>query len=114
MSIPLPDGTQAPISHGQVTTAEKSLGVWSAIDGDDSKHIKENVTGKTRNWINRMRNAHLPARMGWIAYGFKFWAGIRYGIATLAIPLDVACRILCTKNFHCLPFLGVNRNVKRE
>ena len=64
MTIPLPDGTQAPISHGQVTTAEKSLGVWSAIDGNNSKHIKENVTGKTTNWINRMQNAHL-SRHAW-------------------------------------------------
>jgi hypothetical protein len=64
MTIPLPDGTRAPISHGQVTTAEKSIGVWSAIDGDDWNHIEENVTGKTANWINQMRNAHLPARMG--------------------------------------------------
>ncbi len=56
MTIPLPDGTQARISHGQVTTAEKSLGVWSAIDGNNSKHIKENVTGKTTNWINCMQN----------------------------------------------------------
>ncbi len=61
-----------------------------------------------------MRNAHLPARMGWIAYRFKLWASICYGIATLAIPLDVACSILCTKNFHCFSFLGVNQNVKRE
>ncbi len=114
MTIPLPDGTQAPISHGQVTTAEKSLGVWSAIDGNNSKHIKEKVTGTTTNWINRMQNAHLPARMGWIAYRFKLWVSIRYGIATLAIPLAKARRILCTKNFLCLSFLGVNRNVKRE
>jgi hypothetical protein len=114
MTIPLPDGTPAPISNGQVTTAEKSLGVWSAIDGNDSKHIKENVTGKTARWINRMRNAHLPARMGWIAYRFKLWAGIRYGLATLAIPLAEARRILHTKNFQCLSFLGINRNVTRE
>jgi hypothetical protein len=114
MTIPLPDGTRAPISHGQVTTAEKSLGVWSAIDGNDSKHIEENVTGKTVNLINWMQNAHLPARMGWVAYRFKLWAGIRYGITTLAILLNVACGLLCTKNFHCRSFLGVNPNVKRE
>ena len=64
MTIPLPDGTRAPISNGQVTTGEKSSGVWSAIDGDDSKHIEENITGKTASWVNRMRNAHLQARMG--------------------------------------------------
>ena len=61
-----------------------------------------------------MQNAHLLARMGWIAYRFKLWTGICYGIATLAIPLAEARRILCIKNFHCLSFLGVNRNVKRE
>ena len=72
MTIPLPDGTRAPISNGQVTTAEKFLGVWSAIDGNNFKHIKENVTGKTASWVNRMRNAHLPACMGWIAYRFNY------------------------------------------
>ncbi len=61
-----------------------------------------------------MQNAHLPARMGWVAYRFKLWAGIRYGITTLAILLNVACGLLCTKNFHCRSFLGVNPNVKRE
>jgi hypothetical protein len=108
MTIPFPDGTPVPISNGQVTTAEKSLRVSSAIDGNDSKHIEEHVTGKTAVWINRMRNAHLPARLGWIAYRFKLWAGIRYGLATLAIPLAEARRILRTKNFHCLSFLGIN------
>jgi hypothetical protein len=61
MTIPLPDGTKAHISHGDVSTAEKLLGVWSIIDGNDSKHIEENFTGKTQQWNNKMRNAHLPA-----------------------------------------------------
>ena len=52
MTIPLLDGTRAPISNGQVTTTEKSVGVWSAINGVDSKHIEENVTGKTASWAS--------------------------------------------------------------
>jgi hypothetical protein len=52
MTIPLPHGTRAPISPGHVTTTEKSLGVWSAIKGNNSKHIEENATRKTRNWID--------------------------------------------------------------
>jgi hypothetical protein len=48
MAIPLPDGTRAHISHGDVSTVEKLRGVWSTIDGNDSKHIEENVTGKTQ------------------------------------------------------------------
>jgi hypothetical protein len=53
MSIPLPDGTRAHISHGNVSTVEKLLGVWSTIDESNSKHIEENVTGKTQNGSTR-------------------------------------------------------------
>jgi hypothetical protein len=67
MTTPLADGTRAHISHRDVSTAEKLLGVWSTIDGNNSKHIEENVTGKTQQWINKMRNAHLPACLGWVA-----------------------------------------------
>jgi hypothetical protein len=61
-----------------------------------------------------MRNAHLPAQLEWVAYRFKLWAGIRYGIATLSIPLAAAKRLLHSKNVHSLSFLGINRNVKKE
>ena len=114
MTIPLPDGTRAYISQGDVSTAEKLLGVWSTINRNDFKHIEENVTGKTQRWINKMRNAHLPAHLGWVVYRFKLWAGIRYAIATLSIPLTTAKSLLHVKNFQSLSFLGINRNVKRE
>jgi hypothetical protein len=61
-----------------------------------------------------MRNPHLPARLGWVAYRFKLWAGIQYGIATLSIPLAAAKRLLHTKNFQSFSFLGINWNVKKE
>jgi hypothetical protein len=114
MEIPLPDGSTAHIVHGDVSTTEKGLGVWSTVSGNDDKHLKENVTGRVGSWISRMRNGHLPARLGWMAYRFKLWPGIRYGLATLAIPLGTAKRVLHQENFHSLLFLGVNRNIKRE
>jgi hypothetical protein len=61
-----------------------------------------------------MCNGHLPVRLGWMVYRFKLWPGIRYGLATLAIPLTAARRVLLQENFHSLLFLGVNRNIKRE
>jgi hypothetical protein len=61
-----------------------------------------------------MRNGHLPAKLGWIAYRFKLWAGIRYGLAVLATLLLIAAEVLKKQNFRLLLFLGVNRNVKRE
>jgi hypothetical protein len=61
-----------------------------------------------------MRNRHLPAKLGWNTYCFKLWAGVRYGLAALAMPLLAAKVVLKQQNFKLLVFLGVNCNVKRE
>ena len=84
--------------------------IWATIDGDDSKHIEESITGKTNQWINKMRNVHL----GWVVYRFKLWAGIRYGIATLSVPLATAKHLLHIENFQSLSTLGINWTVKWE
>jgi hypothetical protein len=39
MEIPLPDGST--IAHGNVTAAEKALGVWSTVSGNNDKHLAE-------------------------------------------------------------------------
>ena len=52
MTIPLPDGMRAHMSHGDVSTAKKLLGVWSTIDGSECamkrkfvpQHVKSNLT----------------------------------------------------------------------
>jgi len=71
MEFPLPEGSSATISQAEVTTAEKALGVWSTVDGNDSTHIARNITGRFQKWTSKMTNGHLSARLGWIAYKFK-------------------------------------------
>jgi hypothetical protein len=61
MEIPLPDGSSETVSQGEVSTAEKALGVWSTVEGNDDKHITQNITGHIRKWISKMKNGHLPA-----------------------------------------------------
>jgi hypothetical protein len=114
MEIPLPDGSLATISQGEVSAAEKALGLWLTLNGNNDTHLAQNITGRIKKWISKIKNGHLPARMGWVAYKFKLWSGIRYGLATLAMPLEIAQTILQCKNFHFLSYLGVNQNVKRE
>ncbi len=114
MEIPLPDSTSAMISQGEVLAAEKALGVWSTVDSNDNEHLAQNITGCIKKWISKIKNGHLPACLGWVAYKFKLWLGVGYGLATLAMPLEAAQKALQCKNFHILPFLGVNQNVKWE
>jgi hypothetical protein len=114
MEIPLPDGSPATISQAEVSTAEKALGVWSIVDRDDTGHLLNNITGRFMKWTSKMTNGHLPARLSWITYKFKLWPGIRYGLATLAMPLSLAQATLQKENFRIPPFMGINRNMKRE
>jgi hypothetical protein len=94
--------------------AEKAVGVWSTVDGDDKEHLLNNTTDRFMKWTSKMTNGHLPAQLSWIAYKFKLWPGIRYGLATLAMPLSLAQATLQKENFCILPFMGINRNMKRE
>jgi hypothetical protein len=114
MEIPLPDRSPAMISQAEVSTAEKALGVWSTVDGNDTEHLSKNVAGRFMKWTSKMTNGHLPAQLGWITYKFKLWPGIRYGLATPATPFSTAQATLQKENFHILPFMGINQNVKWE
>jgi hypothetical protein len=84
------------------------------VDRDNSVQLSQNITGHMNKWISKTKNGHLPARLGWITYKFKLWPGIKYGLATLGMPLEITQKVLQCKNFHLLSFLGVNWNLKRE
>jgi hypothetical protein len=114
IKIPLPNCDTAKILQGEVLIAEKALGIWSSINGNNKAHVEHNVTKRVEKQINRMRNGHLPTKLGWIAYHFKLWAGVRYGLAVLATPLSILAGVLKKQKFWLLSFLGVNCNVKRE
>jgi hypothetical protein len=75
----------------------------------------ELLVGMTR-WvlIEGSKSKFMTITWTWVAYKFKLWPGIRYGLATLAMSLEIAASILQRENFHLLSFLGVNQNVKRE
>ncbi len=63
---------------------------WSTVDSNDNEHLAQNITGRIKKWISKMKNGHLLARLGWVAYKFKLWPGVRYGLAMLAMPLEAA------------------------
>ncbi len=84
------------------------------VDRIDEKHLEENVTWHVEKWISKMTNQHLPTKLGWVAYRFKLWPGVRYELATLAMPRKIATCCLSQENFRTLSCLGVNKNVRRE
>ena len=70
LTISLPDGSREEIIQLPVLESKKMLGVWLSPDCSDAKHLQEVVVGKTRTWMNHLRNANLPAHLAWKAYRF--------------------------------------------
>jgi hypothetical protein len=114
LSIPLPDGSREEIIQLPVSESKKMLGVWPSPDGSDAKHLQEVVAGKTRTWVNCLRNANLPIHLAWKAYRSQLGPAIRYGISTLTNRSEEIEDILHSLEFEMLSCLGVNRHVKTE
>ena len=114
LTIPLLDGSRAEIAVLSVMEARKMLGVWSSPDGSDNMHLNQVVVAKVSNWVNKIKNAHLPVHLAWKAYRHQLWPGVRYGLATLANRKDMVDSILHKLEFKMLSSLKVNQHVKVE
>jgi hypothetical protein len=114
MSIPLPDGSRQEIKQINHNESKKMLGVWSNPTGDDEKHLREAILGRAETWATRVKNSHLSPRLTWKAYRYSLWPALRYGLATLATPLEQINNILHKHEYEILPRLGFNRHIKTE
>jgi len=112
--IPMPGKTAVVIEQLGVDEPKEMLGVRSCSSGNDDKHLDEKVLGRMSTFISRVTNAHLPAKFAWIAYRFKLWPGIRYGMSSLPTTMKTASGLFTKMNYKILPHLGVIRNIKTK
>ena len=62
-----PDGSQNPIKQEKVTESKKTLSIYDSLSGGNEGHLSF-IANKATQWVNRMRNGHLPSYVVWIAY----------------------------------------------
>jgi hypothetical protein len=91
----------------------KTLGVNDAPAGGNVAHL-EYLSNKSKVWINRMKNGHLPSHIAWMAYKLQLWAGLRYGIGTMTNDIEEAEGLFKEQEQGLLNILGIAKNVKRE
>ena len=51
--------------------------------------------------------------MGWVAYRFQLWPGVRYGIGTMTNDLEETEEVLDKKDHRMLNVLGLASTVKK-
>jgi hypothetical protein len=67
LRITNPDGTKSPIKQEKVTEFKKTLGIYDSLLGDNKGHLSY-IVKKATQWVNRMKNGHLPSHIAWMAY----------------------------------------------
>jgi hypothetical protein len=72
------------------------------------------VATRANNWLDRLKNGHLPAKFAWVLYRLQLWSSLKYGLGTLLAPIAQMGEVIKNFAFKALPFLGVNRNIRSE
>ena len=111
----LPDssGEQVALERKDPTVAIKTLGVFHSPTGGHTQHLHHLHT-KANDWLNKIKNGHLPTSYALMAYYQQLWPGLRYGLGTLTNSFTAAENCLTKFDFSLLPYIGVNRHIKRE
>ena len=78
LKITNPDGTKSPIKQEKVTESKKTLGIYDSPSGGNEGDLSY-ILEKATQWVNRMKNGHLPSHVAWIAYKHQLWPSLQYG-----------------------------------
>ena len=93
--------------------AVRTLGVFHSPHGDHTYHLSK-MHDRAYKWLNCIRNGHLPASLVLMSYYQQLWAGLRFGLGSLSNSLSAAEQCLTKFDYRVLPYIGVNRNIKKE
>jgi hypothetical protein len=113
ISIPQPDGPDAPIETHNVTTASKMLGVHFSPAGNSSMHV-EHMVHKGMDWVDCLHTKPVSRSNAWLSFYLQLFPGILWGLVTvcmLPLKLDKSFQRVYEK---ALPLLGVNCKINKR
>jgi hypothetical protein len=111
MTVPLPDGTSAPIPTLPPTTASLMLGVWFGLASRGTKHMHE-MCKKGYNWADRLSLRPLSHFDAWTSFTLQLYPGMSWGIATVVLSPQELYLVTKPVYYKCLPFLGVQCHIE--
>ena len=88
------------------------LGVHFSPVGDGTTHA-EAMRGKGMDWVDKMKTKPLPTRDAWLSLFIQLLPAMYFGLATVIMSPAKLDDRMQSLYYHCLPFLGVNRNITK-
>jgi hypothetical protein len=62
LKITNPDDTKSPIKWEKPTESKATLGIYDSPSGGNKGHLSF-ILNKATQWVNRMKNGHLPSHV---------------------------------------------------
>ena len=113
ITVNLPSGEKAPITHLAAETSNVTLGVSSnpAGSGEGALTLAKE---KSLTWANSARNSHLPPRDLHFSVKRKFWPKLKYGLCASTATYEELVQAM-HKPYHLMVSVGgVIQSAKRE
>ena len=111
ISIPQPEGPDAPITTHEVATASKMLGVHFSPAGNSAVHVGHMVQ-KELDWVDCLQTKPISRGDAWLSFYLQLFPGISWGLVTVCMPPSKLDSQLQRVYVQALPFLGVNCKIK--
>lgn len=113
LTIPLPDGSSAPIERKPLNYSEETLGVWNNPLNDPKVGLQE-LKKKGLDWVDCLRVRPLERRDTWLSITSQQYPKWSYGLSSLYAKPEALDKCIGSVYFHALPFLGFNRNIPTD
>ena len=113
ITVPQPDGSNAPIPTVDVTESTEMLGIFFAPTGDSTVHI-ERMCQKGHDWVDRVKARPLQPSDAWLSFMYQVLPGMAWGLVTAVISPRALGDLLHKVFYKALPLLGIRRSIKKE
>jgi hypothetical protein len=98
VTVPMLDGTMAPITHLVMDNAQKMLGVVTCPSGDRVGSLCT-MKEKAQTWLDSLTADRLHRQMMWVSIDRQLWPSVKYGLCCSIATLPELENVL-------LPFYG--------
>ena len=113
ITVPQPDGSNAPIHTVDVFEPTKMLGIFFAPAGDSTEHVEE-MCQKGHDWVDRVTARPLQTSDAWLSFMYQLFPGMSWGLVTTVIAPGKLNDLLHKVYYKALPLLGIRRTMRRE
>jgi hypothetical protein len=106
VTVPMPDGTTAPITHQAAEDAQKMLGVVTCLSGH-SKGSLPQMKEKTQKWLDSLTAGCLRRLMMWFSIDHQLWPLVKFGLCCSMATLPELETVLLPFYGKMLPLGGI-------